>query len=72
MYVIQCKFEEAIRFIKQCILTLSRDRSDSAANSTIEKLLMLSNILFSLSSVRAEVTIMKENITQLLNHYTLG
>lgn len=70
MYVIQCKFEEAIRYIKQCILSLSRGHNDSAANSTIEKLLMLSNILISLTSLRADVTIIKENISQLLNHYT--
>lgn len=66
--VVQCKFEEAIMFINKVASSMTPEVRDPKATSEIDRLLVICNILTSISS-KGDLKLIESNIMFQLNYY---
>lgn len=71
IFVVQCRFDEAIRFINEYVSSVPANSHDECVGSTVDRLLVVSNILTSIHSSKGDLQFIENNIMIQLNYYSL-
>ena len=71
IFVVQCRFDEAIRFINEYVSSIPANSQDEGVGSTVDRLLVVSNILTSVHSSKGDLRFIENNIMIQLNYYSL-
>lgn len=70
LLVVQCKFEEAIRYINKTISSLSSGKRSSEVSMTVDRLLVICNILTTICTAKGDWSLVDATITLQLSYYT--